>query len=91
MAAELRRRAIHTNYRAVFGSRGQIAGPWRYDVYGSYYYVNFTQANDQYLSLTRIQNALLVGGTLQFYDPVGNASVTLGILTAQEVSEVLNG
>ena len=53
----------HTNYRAVFGSRGEIAGPWNYDVYGSYYYTNFTQANEQYLSLTRIQNALLVGGT----------------------------
>ena len=50
----------HTNYRAVLGARGVIAGPWRYDVYGQYYYTSFTQGNFQYLSLSRLQNALQV-------------------------------
>ena len=37
-----------------------IAGPWRYDLYGQYYYTSFTQGNFQYLSLSRMQNALQV-------------------------------
>jgi iron complex outermembrane receptor protein len=53
----------HTNYRAVFGGRGEIAGPWRYDIYGSYYYTTFRSEIQNYLSLKGIQDALLVGGT----------------------------
>lgn len=50
----------HTNYRAVFGGRGQIAGSWKYDLYGSYYYTELFQAAQNYLSISRLQNALQV-------------------------------
>ena len=53
----------HTNYRVVGGARGQIAGPWKYDAYGSYYYTTLSTAVENYLSLAKIQDALLVGGT----------------------------
>lgn len=53
----------HTNYRFVFGSRGKIAGPWSYDIYGSFYRTNLASRVENYLSLARIQDALLVGGT----------------------------
>ena len=48
----------HQNYRLVVGSRGEISEPWRYDIYGSYYYTTLYQSNSGYLSLARIQNAL---------------------------------
>ena len=50
----------HTNYRIVGGARGEITGPFRYDVYGSYYYTSLYQASQNYLSISRIQNALQV-------------------------------
>jgi outer membrane receptor protein involved in Fe transport len=50
----------HQNYRAVVGSRGEITGSWKYDVYGSYYYTTLYQASQNYLSISRIQNALQV-------------------------------
>lgn len=53
----------HTNYRFVFGSRGKIAGPWSYDIYGSYYRTKLASRVENYLSLQGIQDALLVGGT----------------------------
>lgn len=53
----------HTNYRVVGGSRGTIAGPWKYDVYGSYYYTTLNTAVENYLSIAAIQRALLVNGT----------------------------
>jgi iron complex outermembrane receptor protein len=53
----------HTNYRAVFGSRGKIAGSWKYDIYGSYYYTSLYAPVNNYLSVAKIQDALLVGGT----------------------------
>jgi iron complex outermembrane recepter protein len=53
----------HQNYRVVFGVRGELVAPWRYDLYGSYYYTSLYQASQNYLSLQGIQNALLVGGT----------------------------
>jgi outer membrane receptor protein involved in Fe transport len=53
----------HDVYRGVVGTRGEIVGSWRYDVYGSYYYTSFFQSSDRYLSVSRIQNSLLVGGT----------------------------
>ena len=64
----------HTNYRMVFGLRGEIVGPWRYDVYGSYYKTTLAARVENYLSLAAIQDALLVGGTAE--NPVclsGNA------------------
>jgi len=53
----------HTNYRIVGGARGEIAGPWKYDVYGSYYYTTLDTAVQNFLSLAAIQKALLVNGT----------------------------
>jgi iron complex outermembrane receptor protein len=53
----------HDNYRAVFGSRGKIAGSWKYDIYGSYYYTTLYAPVNNYMSVSRIQDALLVGGT----------------------------
>lgn len=50
----------HTNYRAVFGARGEIADSWKYDLYGSYYYTSLFQASQNYLSISRLQNALQV-------------------------------
>ncbi|MBA4014093.1 MAG: TonB-dependent receptor [Phenylobacterium sp.] len=50
----------HQNYRVVLGSRGEIAGPWTYDLYGSYYYTSLYQASQNYLSISKIQNALQV-------------------------------
>ncbi|MBW8815550.1 MAG: TonB-dependent receptor [Caulobacterales bacterium] len=53
----------HTNYRVVGGARGTITGPWKYDVYGSYYRTTLASAVQNYLSIAGIQDALLVGGT----------------------------
>lgn len=50
----------HQNYRVVLGSRGDIVGPWTYDLYGSYYYTSLYQASQNYLSISRMQNALQV-------------------------------
>ncbi len=53
----------HTNYRAVIGMKGDFAEAWSYDAYEQYYYVNFREANNNYLSYAKIDNALLVNGT----------------------------
>ncbi len=53
----------HTNYRVVVGGRGTIVGPWKYDVYGSYYTTTLAASVENFLSLKGIQDALLVGGT----------------------------
>jgi outer membrane receptor protein involved in Fe transport len=53
----------HTNYRAVVGTRGNFGAAWNYDVYGQYFYTNFFQSNDRYLSLRNVENALQVQGT----------------------------
>ncbi len=50
----------HQNYRVVVGSKGKITGPWDYDLYGSYYYTSLYQASQNYLSISKIQNALQV-------------------------------
>jgi iron complex outermembrane recepter protein len=50
----------HTNYRAVFGDKGNIDRTWSYDAYGQYYYTTFFNSNKQYLSFTAIDNALQV-------------------------------
>jgi len=51
---------VHDNYRVVIGTKGDITGPWKYDLYGSYYYTSLYQSSSNYLSKSRIQNALLV-------------------------------
>ena len=53
----------HTNYRAVFGSKGTFANSWSYDLYGQYFYTSFSDSNKKYLSYEGIGNALLVTGT----------------------------
>jgi len=53
----------HTNYRAVFGAKGNFADAWSYDVYGQYFYTKFTDSNQKYLSYEGIGNALLVTGS----------------------------
>jgi iron complex outermembrane receptor protein len=53
----------HQNYRAVFGTKGEIADAWSYDAYGQYYYVTFFVANQRYLSFAAIDDALLATGT----------------------------
>jgi len=50
----------HTNYRFVLGGRGDIDENWSYDVHGSYYTTGFFQTSENYLSMQRAQNALLV-------------------------------
>jgi len=62
----------HTNYRAVFGFKGEAFDAWTYDAYGSYYYTSLYQSVGGYLSNTRVQNALLVSGTAA--NPVCNGN-----------------
>ncbi len=53
----------HTNYRAVFGSKGEFSDAWSYDAYGQYFYTAFFDSNQKYLNFQSITNALLVTGT----------------------------
>ncbi|MHB8577594.1 MAG: TonB-dependent receptor plug domain-containing protein, partial [Dehalococcoidia bacterium] len=53
----------HTNYRAVFGAKGDFADAWTYDAYGQYFYTSFSDSNQKYLSYEGIGNALMVTGT----------------------------
>ena len=50
----------HQNFRVVVGTTGDVIDGWTYDLYGSYYYVNTFQANDNYLSYANAGNALQV-------------------------------
>ena len=53
----------HTNYRAVFGTKGEFADAWSYDAYGQYFYTAFFDSNQKYLNFQSITDALLVTGT----------------------------
>jgi outer membrane receptor protein involved in Fe transport len=53
----------HTNYRTVFGARGDFADAWSYDAYGQYFYTSFFDSNQKYLNFASIGNALLATGT----------------------------
>jgi iron complex outermembrane recepter protein len=53
----------HQNYRAVFGTKGDFADAWSYDVYGQYFNTAFSDSNQKYLSYAGIGNAFLVTGT----------------------------
>lgn len=53
----------HTNYRAVFGTKGEFADAWSYDGYGQYFYTAFFDSNQKYLNFQSITNALLATGT----------------------------
>lgn len=50
----------HTNYRGVIGARGDLVDSWKYDLYGSYYRTTLAQASQNYLSISRIADALQV-------------------------------
>jgi iron complex outermembrane receptor protein len=53
----------HQNYRAVFGTKGEFADAWSYDLYGQYFTTTFSDSNQKYLSYAGIGNAFLVTGT----------------------------
>jgi iron complex outermembrane recepter protein len=53
----------HTNYRAVAGATGKLAGAWTYDAYGQYYNTVLFNSNSKYLSFQSVGNALQVTGT----------------------------
>jgi iron complex outermembrane receptor protein len=53
----------HDNFRVVAGSKGELWGPFTYDMYASYYDTSVFISNANFLSISRTQNALLVGGT----------------------------
>lgn len=53
----------HSNYRMVLGIKGELSKAWEYDAWGQYYYTTFFEANNQYFSYAKIDNALLVTGT----------------------------
>lgn len=78
----------HENYRAVVGLRGEIVGPWRYDIYAQRYYTSLFQQNLGYQSLARIQNALQV--TTRNGQPVcisGGSCVPYNIFTQGGVNQ----
>ena len=53
----------HMNFRGVVGVQGDLTDAWHYNAFGSYYYVTVDQRNANYLSNTKVNNALQVGGT----------------------------
>lgn len=53
----------HMNFRGVVGVQGDVTEGWHYNAFGSYYYVSVDQKNGNYLSNTKVNNALQVGGT----------------------------
>jgi outer membrane receptor protein involved in Fe transport len=77
----------HNTFKVDLGARGEIDDVWSYDVYGQIGKSSYTQYATGYASLTKMQNALLVGGTAA--NPVclsGGACVPLNIFTAQSSS-----
>jgi iron complex outermembrane recepter protein len=50
----------HQNFRLVVGTTGDVIDGWTYDMYGSYYYVDTFQANNNYISYGNANNALQV-------------------------------
>ena len=92
----------HTNYRGVFGARGEIVDSWKYDLYGSYYYTSLFQASQNYLSISRIQNALQVvqgpngpvcisGGSCVPYNIFADGQVSAAALAYLDISGTSKG
>jgi iron complex outermembrane recepter protein len=50
----------HQNYRAVLGTKGDLAEGWTYDAYGQYYKVDFNYINGKDFGFDKIANALQV-------------------------------
>jgi len=48
----------HTNFRGVFGARGEINDVWRYDIYGQYAETSYEETYNNDLSTTKIIRAL---------------------------------
>jgi iron complex outermembrane receptor protein len=73
----------HTDYRLVVGARGDLAYGFSYDVSATYWQTNFSDVSGGFADFTKVQDALLVGGTAA--NPVclsGNAGcVPLNIFT----------
>lgn len=53
----------HDNFRVVAGSKGELWGPFTYELYGSYYSTNVFVSNAGFFSKARMQQALLATGT----------------------------
>jgi len=92
----------HQNYRGVFGVKGAIAGSWKYDLYGSYYYTSFNEAKENYLSVSKLQNALQVvqgpngpvcisGGSCVPYNIFQNGGVTDAALAYLDITGTSRG
>lgn len=92
----------HQNYRVVLGTKGNITGPWNYDLYGSYYYTNLYTASQNYLSIAGIQNALQVvqtptgpkcisGGSCVPYNIFQDGGVTDAALAYLDVTGTARG
>jgi outer membrane receptor protein involved in Fe transport len=54
----------HTEFRIVAGMRGDISNAWSYDAYYLYGRTNFSDTNENDLSITRLRNALDVVSVL---------------------------
>ena len=50
----------HTDYRGVIGISGEMGGGWSYDVYGQYGEVDYRDVLSNDVSISRVQDALLV-------------------------------
>jgi iron complex outermembrane receptor protein len=50
----------HQNFRLVVGTKGDVIGPWTYDLYASYYYTTVFQSNQNYLDYSKANSALQV-------------------------------
>lgn len=61
----------HDNYRVVLGTKGNLFGPFNYDLYGSYYHTSVYISNANFLSISKTQNALLVNGAGQCISGAG--------------------
>ena len=50
----------HTDYRAVIGLTGDVGGGWSYDIYGQYGEVDYRDVLTNDVSISHVQDALLV-------------------------------
>jgi outer membrane receptor protein involved in Fe transport len=92
----------HENYRVVLGARGTITGPWKYDIYASYYHTTLDVLLGNYVGISRAQDALqvvqgpngpvcIVGGTCVPYNIFTEGGVTPAALEPLLVSARQHG
>ena len=82
----------HTDYKIDIGSRGQLASGWSYDAYLQYGIAIFNENYQNDVSVSRVQNALLVNPATGKCE-VGGACVPLNLfqlggLTSQQLAYV---